>query len=189
MITVADQASPWLIPNSTLASTIQPQVGARMRRNGTGSPASHPATSSLLRPTRSERRPAVRLAEAFTIPKLTINDRTAVFETRWKSCWPMSGMTVRSCPTIAPTKALMSTSRANCSQFARRPNRTTGKLDPTEALLAVTAWLRRLGPSDLTRSPLPGSGRTRRRAPVRSDRRGRRWHIPARWRSGSPADG
>src|SRR5690348_17193803 len=37
----------------------------------------------------------------------------------------MRGTTVRSMPTIPPTKALMSTSRANCRQFSRSPSWTT----------------------------------------------------------------
>ena len=34
------------------------QLGAHIRRNGTGAAASHPATSTCLRPRRSDKRPA-----------------------------------------------------------------------------------------------------------------------------------
>src|SRR2546425_9853450 len=123
MITVVDQHSPWLTPSSTLANTIQPQLGAQMMSSGTGSPASQPATSSGLRPIRSASRPAKRLASALTIPKLTRKDSTTVFETSPKSAWAMSGTTVRSSPTIAPTKALTTTSSVNWRQLAPRPSR------------------------------------------------------------------
>src|SRR5437667_4420259 len=123
MITVVDQHSPWLTPSSTLANTIQPQLGARMMSSGTGSPASHPATSSGLRPIRSASCPAKRFASALTMPKLTRKERTTVFETSPRSAWAMSGTMVRSSPTIAPTKALTTTSSVNWPQFAPRPSR------------------------------------------------------------------
>ena len=50
MITVVDQVRPWLMPRRTLASTTHPQSGAQMRRSGTGSPMSQPATRTGLRP-------------------------------------------------------------------------------------------------------------------------------------------
>src|SRR5439155_1293451 len=123
MITVVDQHKPWLTPSRTLANTIQPQLGAQMMSSGTGSPASQPATSSGLRPIRAASCPAKRLASALTMPKLTRKERTMVFETSPKSAWAMSGTTVRSSPTIAPTKALTTTSRVNCRQLAPRPSR------------------------------------------------------------------
>ncbi len=113
MITVVDQHKPWLTPSRTLANTIQPQLGAQMMSSGTGSPASQPATSSGLRPIRSASCPPNRLASALTIPKLTRKERTTVFDTSPKSAWAMSGTTVRSSPTIAPTKALTTTSSVN----------------------------------------------------------------------------
>jgi hypothetical protein len=58
MIIAVDQASPWLIPSNAFAATIQPQDGARIIMSGTGSAASHPTSSTDLRPKRSERRPA-----------------------------------------------------------------------------------------------------------------------------------
>src|SRR2546421_10135662 len=123
MITVVDQHNPWLTPSSTLANTIQPQLGAQMMSSGTGSPANQPATRSGLRPTRSASWPAKRFASAFTTPKLTRKERTTVFETRPKSAWAISGRTVRSSPTMAPTKALTTTRRANWRQLAPRPSR------------------------------------------------------------------
>src|SRR2546422_2328402 len=123
MITVVDQHSPWLTPSSTLANTIHPQLGAQMINSGTGSPASQPATRSGLRPIRSASWPAQRFASAFTTPKLMRKERTTVFETRPKSAWAISGRTVRSSPTMAPTKALTTTRRANWRQLAPRPSR------------------------------------------------------------------
>src|SRR3972149_6358960 len=98
MITVVDQQSPWLRPSSTLAATTQLQLGANMMSQGTGNPTSQPATSTRLRPTRSDMRPAKRLARAFTAPKLTMKERMADFEARAKSCSAMSGGTARSWP-------------------------------------------------------------------------------------------
>src|SRR3989442_144786 len=123
MITVVDQHRPWLTPSRTLANTIQPQLGAQMMSSGTGSPASQPATRRGLRPIRSASCPANRLASALTMPKLTRKERTTVFETSPKSAWAMSGTTVRSSPTIAPTNALTTTSSANWRQLAPRPSR------------------------------------------------------------------
>src|SRR5436309_6861874 len=123
MITVVDQHKPWLTPSSTLANTIQPQLGAQMMSSGTGSPASQPATRSGLRPIRSASCPVKRLASALTMPKLTRKERTTVFDTSPKSAWGMSGTTVRSSPTMAPTKALTTTRRANWRQLAPRPSR------------------------------------------------------------------
>src|SRR6058998_1812951 len=123
MITVVDQHSPWLTPSSTLANTIHPQLGAQMINSGTGSPASQPATRSGLRPIRSASWPAKRFASAFTAPKVMRKERTTVFETRPKSASAISGRTVRSSPTIAPTNALTTTSSANWRQLAPRPSR------------------------------------------------------------------
>src|SRR2546421_5422027 len=123
MITVVDQHKPWLTPSRTLANTIQLQLGAQMMSSGTGSPASQPATRRGLRPIRSASCPANRLASALTMPKLIRKERTTVFETSPKSSWAMRGTTVRSSPTIAPTKALTTTSSVNWRQLAPRPSR------------------------------------------------------------------
>jgi len=58
MITVVDQVSPWLTPSSTLAASTQLQSGPHMSMKGTGTATSQPATSTGLRPKRSEQRPA-----------------------------------------------------------------------------------------------------------------------------------
>jgi hypothetical protein len=50
MMTVLDQASPWLSPSRTFATITQPQTGAQMRSSGTGSPRSQPVTRTGLRP-------------------------------------------------------------------------------------------------------------------------------------------
>src|SRR5215218_5863079 len=126
MMTVVDQQSPWLMPRSTLARTIQSQLGASMMMTGTGKPKSHPATRICLRPMRSEKRPAKRLASALTTPKETMKESAIVREARPNSCSASSGTIVRSNPTMPPTKALISTRRLNCCQFSRRPRRTAG---------------------------------------------------------------
>src|SRR5260221_10836855 len=119
MITVVDQHSPWLMPNSTLANTTHSQLGASITRNGTGKPINQPATRMRLRPILSLMAPASRVASALITPKLTMNDRIAVRDAIRKSCSASSGMTARSRPTIPPTKALMTTSSVNCCQFAQ----------------------------------------------------------------------
>jgi hypothetical protein len=58
MITVVDQVRPWLMPRRTFAARTQFQLGACISMNGTGTPTIQPATSTRLRPTRSESRPA-----------------------------------------------------------------------------------------------------------------------------------
>ena len=58
MITVVDQVRPWLTPSSTFAATIQPQDGAQISSSGTGTATSQPATSTGLRPYRSDQVPA-----------------------------------------------------------------------------------------------------------------------------------
>jgi len=57
-IPVVDQVSPWLTPRKALATSTQVQLGAHMSRKGTGAATSQPATSTCLRPKRSESRPA-----------------------------------------------------------------------------------------------------------------------------------
>jgi hypothetical protein len=50
MMTVVDHARPWLIPSSTFAATIQPQVGAQISMAGIGIAVSQPASRTGLRP-------------------------------------------------------------------------------------------------------------------------------------------
>jgi hypothetical protein len=78
MMTVVDHVSPWLTPNSTLATTIQAQEGAHPSRNGMGKARIHPVTSTGFGPTRSEMVPAKKLVTAFTAPKATIYASAAV---------------------------------------------------------------------------------------------------------------
>src|SRR5262249_2023872 len=101
----------------------QYQCFAKMMMKGTGRPMIQPATSTSFRPIRSEARAAKRLQIALVTPKLTMNEMIAAFETRPNSRSPISGTTVRSSPTIMPTKTLISTSRENCPAFSRRPSR------------------------------------------------------------------
>lgn len=55
------------------------------------------------------------------MPKLIRKDSTTAFDVRPKSRSAISGTMVRSWPTIAPTKALMTISNVNCRQLARSP--------------------------------------------------------------------
>src|SRR3990170_3628675 len=122
MITVVDQQRPWLTPRNTLAKTTHSHVGANITRKGTGRPTSHPATRIPFRPTTSEARPAKRLLRALTAPKLMMKERMTLLEARPNSCSPRRGTTVRSRPTMAPTKALTNTRSANFGRLARRPS-------------------------------------------------------------------
>ncbi len=78
MFTVIDQATPWLTPSRRLAAPTHPHEGARMMSGATGIAASHPASNTLRRPTRSASQPAARLLTAFTSPKLMRKERIAV---------------------------------------------------------------------------------------------------------------
>ena len=58
-----------------------------------------------------------------TTPKLTMNETTTVVEAILNCSDPIRGTTVRSNPTMPPTKALMRIRRENWRQFSRRPRR------------------------------------------------------------------
>ncbi|MBC50918.1 MAG: hypothetical protein CL747_02105 [Chloroflexi bacterium] len=49
MLTVMDQASPWLTPNNRFAAMIQPQSGAQINSSGTGMPIIQPAMAIRMR--------------------------------------------------------------------------------------------------------------------------------------------
>ena len=71
-VCVIDQVSPWFTPSSTVAATIQFQLGAESTiMNGIGSAASQPSSSTCLRPMRSDSRPATKLSTPLTKPKAT----------------------------------------------------------------------------------------------------------------------
>ena len=123
MMTVVDQVSPWFTPSSTLANTIQLQLGAQINSNGTGRPMIQPATRTGLRPTRSDSVPAKKLVIALTTPNATMNVSVAVNAVRPNTRSASSGSTVRSWPIIPPTSALTPTSSENCARFSRRPSR------------------------------------------------------------------
>ena len=93
-----------------------------MIMNGTGTPTIHPATNTFFLPILSARAPERRLEQALTTPKETMNEKMAVLRTSPNSWEPTSGTTVRSSPTIPPTKALTSTSKENCPRFSRNPS-------------------------------------------------------------------
>ena len=52
-----------------------------------------------------------------------MNEKTTTSEPIPNSSVPMSGTTVRSRPTMPPTKALIRTRSENCARFSRRPSR------------------------------------------------------------------
>jgi len=137
-MTVIDQERPWLTPSSTFAPTIHSQVGAQIIRNGTGRPTAHPTTSVFLRPQVSASWPETRLVTALTTPKLMMNEVTATVEASWKVSLPISGTSVRSSPTMPPTKALMTTRRLNCCQFWRSPRAMRGCAAAARASVAST---------------------------------------------------
>src|SRR5262249_52597504 len=114
------------MPSSALAAITHSQLGAHITINGTGNPNSQPTTHKRLRPQTSATRPDTRLASALMTPKLTMKETTNVVEAILNSSEPISGTTVRSRPTMPPTKALIRTSRENCGQLARRPRLTLG---------------------------------------------------------------
>src|SRR5215216_5499034 len=74
---------------------------------------------------------------AFTRPKLIMKLTTAVLRSRPNVSVPMSGTTVRSSPTMPPTKALISISKANCEAFARNPSASTGVVRGGEGATAL----------------------------------------------------
>src|SRR5215203_5176086 len=124
MRTVLDHARHWLMPSRALAATIHSHEGAYMIMNGTGTPTTQPATRTVFLPKRSARPPAKRLEKALISPKVTMNEKMAVLKTSPNSSDPTSGTTVRSRPTIPPTKAFTSTSSENCPRFSLSPSRT-----------------------------------------------------------------
>src|SRR5918999_2925514 len=128
MTTVIDHASPWLMPSSALAATIQAQLGATAISSGTGSATVQPTISRRRRPSRSAPTPAARLVNDLARPNATMNDRTAALDVSPKSVSPMSGRVERSSPTIAPTNALTATSSENWGRFSRSPSRTAGRV-------------------------------------------------------------
>ena len=52
---------------------IHHQFGAKKIRSGTGSPASQPSSSTVLRPIRSDRLPATKFSAPFTNPNEKTN--------------------------------------------------------------------------------------------------------------------
>src|SRR5678815_3034723 len=111
--------------------------GAQITRSGTGTPNSQPATSTCFRPKRSPRRPARRFVSAFTTPNVAMNESAALRDTIPKSRSAMSGRTVRSSPTIAPTNALTATNSQNCRQLARRPRAIGRSIVRRSALVTI----------------------------------------------------
>src|SRR5262249_32171919 len=132
MITVVDQVKPWFRPSRTLAATTQAQLGAQIRRSGTGRPTSQPVTRTGLPPHRAARPPAGGLAKAFVTPNAKRNVRMLTALSIPKTFDASSGTTVRSWPTMPPTRALTATRRANWPAFSRRPRRIGRRSAPVD---------------------------------------------------------
>ena len=105
------------MPSSTLAKTIRLQLGAQMIMKGTGRPTIQPRTNTRLRPKLSASCPEIRLVNAFVTPKLMMNEATTVAEAILNSSDPISGTTVRSSPTMPPTKAFTKTKERELGQI------------------------------------------------------------------------
>ena len=114
MLTVMDQASPWLTPNNRLAAMIQPQAGAQIDDSGTGMPIIQPAMAirMRLRVNRWAKGPTSRLEAAYARPKVAMKETTAVLEVMPNSASARPGRMVRSMPIIPPTNMLVATNRA-----------------------------------------------------------------------------
>src|SRR5438445_6918572 len=172
MLTVIDQARPWLIPRRTLARITQPQLGAQISKSGTGKAANQPATRTGLRPKRSDSGPAAKLVRALVRPKATMKVSAAVTAVRWKTYVASSGRTVRSCPSMPPTRALTPTRRLNWARFARSPSAIARGLGAAAVIRRLSAYQRyarhrnrRPGPPDCP-DPAPRAGwRRSSRAP------------------------
>jgi hypothetical protein len=107
-----------------LATITHPHDGAHISRNGTGIANNHPVTRTGLRPTRSDRVPAKKFVAALTTPNATMNVSADVNAVSPNTSFARSGRTVRSWPSIPPTRALIATSSTNWGRFARNPRRT-----------------------------------------------------------------
>ena len=112
MLTVMDQASPWLTLNNRLAAMIQPQAGAQINDSGTGMPIIQPAMRMRRRVNRWARGPTSRLEAAYARPKVAMKETTAVLEVMPNSASAWPGRMVRSMPIIPPTNMLVATNRA-----------------------------------------------------------------------------
>jgi hypothetical protein len=111
------------MPRSTFAPTIHAHDGPYASMNGTGRPTIQPATSTVFLVYRSASQPDTRLTQALIRPNVMMNEKTTISEPIPNSLVPISGTTVRSRPTMPPTKALMRTRSENCGRFSRSPSR------------------------------------------------------------------
>jgi hypothetical protein len=118
MMTVIDQAKPWLMPSSAFAATIQPHVGPHPSMIGPSQPTEH---QHVLAAVNVREMPGDEIRKRLDD---AMNDTMIVVEAFLNTFAPRSGTTVRSAPTMPPTNALVATSSANCRQFSRRPSRT-----------------------------------------------------------------
>jgi len=105
-----------------------------------------PAGTEPVRPTSRE-----IVGERFGSAKHPMNARIADRAAISDSFSASSGKMLRSIPTIAPTKALTTTSSENCARFSRTPGRTWFM---ARADLPLTAWL-----AALVRSRFTGEAR------------------------------
>ena len=96
---------------------------------------------------------------ALEMPKLAMNEAITVVEASLNSSEPISGTTVRSSPTMPPTKAFTRSSSANCRQFSLSPS-CIGEW-PAPAAVRTSGMLR-----PLLRWPHAARSRRRTYAPV-----------------------
>ena len=101
-----------------------------MIMNGTGRPISQPRTSTRLRPEAVGELPGDEVGERLHHAEADDEGDDSVVEAIPNSSAPISGTTVRSMPTMPPTKALIRTSSANCRQFSLSPRRAGGTEGP-----------------------------------------------------------
>src|SRR6516165_968232 len=122
--------------------------------------------------------PDTRLASALTTPKLTMKDMTMVVEAMWNSSAPISGTTVRSSPTMPPTKALTSTSSENCRQFSRSPRRSPCSTETVMVGLSTRGRvLPRLAPREHVTVDLEAAGVLLARCSLEGVRRRAERHV------------
>ena len=120
---VMDQVKPWFMPSSTVAATIQLQLGAYRIMNGIGMAEAQPSSSTVLRPSRSDSRPATKLSVPLTKPKATTNAMSSRNEPLGtpNSLSASAGTTVRIIPSVKPTRNTCTSWCRNCARLSRIP--------------------------------------------------------------------
>ena len=126
MITVVDQVNPWLSPRAMFARMMKALSPEFNKMSGACNAMAQPKSRVRLRPISEMRFPVNRLAMALLRPNTpTISRAASVSDTAQDLV--SSGRRLRSKPTMAPTKALISTNRPNRPAFSRSPS-TMGRV-------------------------------------------------------------